>query len=74
MNNAVFWEATLCGSCKNRCFGIMYSLYHQGEKNRRTKNNVNNKYEPMYSVSANVTSSLPILVTLMMEDIRFSQT
>jgi hypothetical protein len=26
MKNAVFWDATLCGSCENRCFGGVYSL------------------------------------------------
>jgi hypothetical protein len=38
----------------------MYRLHHQGKKNQRAKNNV--------------SSSSPILVTLMMEAIRFSET
>jgi hypothetical protein len=26
MKNAVFWDVTLCGSCKNRCSGGTYRL------------------------------------------------
>jgi hypothetical protein len=33
MKNAVFWEVTQCGSCKNRRFGGTYRLHHQGVKN-----------------------------------------
>jgi hypothetical protein len=29
MRNAIFWDLTSCGSCKNRCFGRTYSLHHQ---------------------------------------------
>jgi hypothetical protein len=29
MKNAVFWDITPCGSCKNRCFGGTYRLYLQ---------------------------------------------
>jgi hypothetical protein len=32
--NAVFWDVTLCGSCKNRRFGGVYRLNEQGEKNQ----------------------------------------
>jgi hypothetical protein len=39
MKNAVFWDDTPCDSCKNRCFGGMVCLHHQGDKNRR-------RYEP----------------------------
>jgi hypothetical protein len=28
MNNGVFWDVTLCGSCKNRGFGGTYRLLH----------------------------------------------
>jgi hypothetical protein len=40
MNNAVFWDVTLYGSCKTRRFGGMYQLHHQGDKNQPAKNNV----------------------------------
>jgi hypothetical protein len=30
--NAVFWNVMPCGSCKNRRFGGMYRLHHQGEE------------------------------------------
>jgi hypothetical protein len=33
MKNAVFWDLTPCGSCKNRCFGGTYRLHHRGRKN-----------------------------------------
>jgi hypothetical protein len=39
MKNAVFWDITPCGSCKNRRFGWTLSLLHQGDKNRWTRNN-----------------------------------
>jgi hypothetical protein len=31
MKNAVFWDATPCGSCKNRRFAGMYRLNHQSK-------------------------------------------
>jgi hypothetical protein len=40
MRNAVFWDVTPCGSCKNRRLGGTQRLHHQGDKNRRTRNNV----------------------------------
>jgi hypothetical protein len=30
--NAVFWDVTPCGSCKNRRFGATYQIHHQGNK------------------------------------------
>jgi hypothetical protein len=53
MKNAVFWDVMPCGSYKNRCFGGMYRVHDQGEKNQRGGNNI-------------VLCSL-ILSTLMME-------
>jgi hypothetical protein len=32
MRNAVLWDVTPCGSCKNRCFGGTYHLHLQGER------------------------------------------
>jgi hypothetical protein len=32
MNNAVLWDVTPPGSCKNRRIGGMYRLDHQGER------------------------------------------
>jgi hypothetical protein len=54
MKNAVFWDATLCGSCKN---GLSEDI-----SVRRLL------------VTANVVPSSPILVTLMMEALRASET
>jgi hypothetical protein len=34
MKNGVFWVVTPCGSCKNRRFGGVWRLLHQGDKNR----------------------------------------
>jgi hypothetical protein len=34
LKNAVFWNMTPCGCCKNRCFGGTYRLRDQGEKNQ----------------------------------------
>jgi hypothetical protein len=33
MENAVFWDVTLCGSCKTRRFGGTYGIQHLDEKN-----------------------------------------
>jgi hypothetical protein len=35
MKNAIFWDVTLCDSCKNRRFGGTCRLHHQGDKNLR---------------------------------------
>jgi hypothetical protein len=66
MKNAVFWDVAPCGSCKNRRFGGTQRLHHQGDilflrSVRRLL------------VTANVPSST-ILVTLMMEELRSSET
>jgi hypothetical protein len=66
MKNAVFWDVTLCGSCNNRCLEGTYRLHHQGNKNRRSV--------LLLLVTANVVPSSSILVTLMMEAIRSSET
>jgi hypothetical protein len=39
LKNGVFWDVTLCGSCKNRLFGGTWRLLHQGDKNRWIRNN-----------------------------------
>jgi hypothetical protein len=64
MKNAVYWNVTPCGSCKNRRVGTTYRLHYQGDMNRRDRK--------VSLVTANVHSS-PILVTLMMEVIRYCQ-
>jgi hypothetical protein len=91
MENVAFWDVTLSGSCKNRCFGGIYRLNHQADKNLRARNNVSSNYQPKHAtnkyhvfivfirsmlrlvVIANVPSS-PIIVSLMMEVIRSSET
>jgi hypothetical protein len=58
MKNAVFWNVTPCGSCKNRRpFSIVFPR----------------SVCPLL-VTANVVPISPILVTLMMQAIRFSET
>jgi hypothetical protein len=34
IKNAIFWNVTSCGSCKNQHFGGMYRLHHLGDKIR----------------------------------------
>jgi hypothetical protein len=34
LKNGVFCVVTACGSCKNRRFGGIWRLLHQGDKNR----------------------------------------
>jgi hypothetical protein len=40
MKNALFWDVTSCGSCKNRRFGGAQHFHDQGEKNRRARKTV----------------------------------
>jgi hypothetical protein len=70
MKSAVFWDVTACGSCKNQRFGGTCRLHHQGYKNRRVRNNVSSN---QLLVTANFPG-LPILFTLMMEAICYSET
>jgi hypothetical protein len=72
VKNAVFWDVTPCDSCKNGCFDGTYRLHHQGDKNRRAKNNDSINYK--LKIAANVVLSSSILVTLNMEAIRSSET
>jgi hypothetical protein len=68
MKNGVFWDVTLCGSCKNRRFGGTYRLLHQGDKN------VFLRSVRRLLVAACVVPSSPILVTLMKEALCSSET
>jgi hypothetical protein len=64
MKNAVFWDVTPCGSCKNRRFGQTYRLHRLGEKNRRTWN----------LVTANVLLTQLTLLTVMTKETHSSET
>jgi hypothetical protein len=64
MENADFWDITVCGSCKNRRFGGTHGLHSQGDENRRARNSISRHFRLL--VTANVVRSSPILVTLMM--------
>jgi hypothetical protein len=72
MKDAVFWDVTPCGSCKNRRFGGMLRLNYQGDKNRCTRNDASNRRTQRRNttlvlrliVTANVVTSSPILVPL----------
>jgi hypothetical protein len=76
MKNVVFWNVKPHGSYKNRCFGVMYRLHHQGDKNRRARNSVSRNQEPKLRllVTANVAPSSPIPVIMKMEAILLSET
>jgi hypothetical protein len=64
--NVFFWDVTPCGSCKNRRFGGTERLHTRYEEILRS--------ERRLLVTANVVSSSPILVTLMMEALSTSET
>jgi hypothetical protein len=49
LKNAVFWDVTPCDSCKNQSFGGTYRLHHQGDKNRRARNNVSSILQPKHA-------------------------
>jgi hypothetical protein len=59
MKNAIFWDVMPCGSCNNQCYGGAYCLHAS--------------MLPL-PVTANIVPSSLILVTLMMEAIRSSET
>jgi hypothetical protein len=44
VKNGDFWYVTPCGFCKNRRFGGTEHFHHQGDKNRRTRNNVSRTF------------------------------
>jgi hypothetical protein len=76
MKDAVFWDGTPHGSCKNRCFAGKYRLHHHGDKNRQARNNISkssNQSMQQSALTPNVVPSLPILVTMMMEAIHSSE-
>jgi hypothetical protein len=77
MRNAVFWDVTPCGSCKNRLFGGKYRLHHCI---RIPYNIITVYYHIVFLrsvgrliVTANIVPSSPILVTLMMEALSSSE-
>jgi hypothetical protein len=79
MNNAVFWDVTPCGCCKNRRLGGNYRLHQQGAKNRWTRSHASSDLVFLRSVrrlivTASVVPSTPILATLMMEAVSSSET
>jgi hypothetical protein len=49
MKNAVFWDVTPCGTCKNRRFGGSYRFYYQGDKNHGARNKVSSNYKRMHA-------------------------
>jgi hypothetical protein len=78
MKYVVFWDVTPCGSSKNPRFGGTYRFYHQCDTSRLAGNSVtvtsNRSTLRRNTMCANVAPSSPILVTLMMEEIRSSET
>jgi hypothetical protein len=68
MKNGVFWDVTPCSSCKNRRFGGPYRLFHQGHKNRWTRN------LRRLLVTGSVIPSSQILLTLMKVVLSSSET
>jgi hypothetical protein len=64
MKNGVFWVVTACGSCKNRRFGGIWHLLHQGDKNRTLRSS---SQRIRLLVAACVVPSLPSFDTLMKE-------
>jgi hypothetical protein len=71
MKNDVFWDITPCGSCNNRRFGVTYqSEFHTSFLSHF----VFFRSVRWLLVTAIVVPSSPILVTLMMEALRSSET
>jgi hypothetical protein len=56
MKNAIFWDVTPCGSCKNRRFVRTYHVHEEGDNNRRATNNVNSNEQPKHPAFFTVTA------------------
>jgi hypothetical protein len=63
MKNAVLWDVTPCGSCRNRRFGGTYRLHHTFLRSVRR-----------LLVTTNVVPTSPILVILMIVALCSSET
>jgi hypothetical protein len=74
MKNVIFWDVTPRGSYKNRHFGGTYQLLHLGDKITEAWCIEFPHSMLRLLVTANDVHSSPILATLMMEDIRSSET
>jgi hypothetical protein len=72
MKNGVFCDVTPCDSCKNRRFGGAYRVFHQGDKNRWTRNNARSVHRLLVIASLVPSPSIP--VTLMKEALSSSET
>jgi hypothetical protein len=71
--NGVFWDVTLCGSCRNGLFEGTYRLHHQGDKNRRTRNLAITSNRYFFAASEGYVPCSRILVTLLMEALSSSE-
>jgi hypothetical protein len=58
MKYTVFWDVMQCGSCKNRSFGGLYRLDHQGDKNRRASNNISSNWQPKHAAIHSTETSV----------------
>jgi hypothetical protein len=67
MKNGVFWDVTLCGSCKNRRFGGTHAA-------KKYQVLVYFRSVRRLLFAASVVPSLPIFVTLMKEALGSSET
>jgi hypothetical protein len=74
MKNSVVCDVTPCDFSKDRRFGGICCLYHQGDRNRLARNSVNSNKQPKHAAKKYIAPSSPILVNLMMEAIRYSET
>jgi hypothetical protein len=75
LKNAVFWDVTSWASFKNRRFGRKYRVHHQSDKNQLVRNTeVFLRSILRLLITANIATSSPILVTLIMEEILSSET
>jgi hypothetical protein len=81
MKNAVFWDVTSCGSCNNPRFEEQYRFLHQSEKGQRASKYVSSMKQLkrillsvlQFLVTDNVVPTSLIVVALMMEAIRSSE-
>jgi hypothetical protein len=70
LKNGVIWDVTPCWSCKNRRSGGTQRLIHQGDKNRWTRKNFSNNYQPAHATKKNIFYLITLHYTVFLRSMR----
>jgi hypothetical protein len=72
MNNAVFWNVTSCGPCKDRRFGGMYRLRNLDDKNQQASNSVGGRSVGIVRSRTKGHGPIALAITAMSRTLRAS--